>query len=118
MILGDSDGALRGQTAMAYRPPTKLRPMVGFRAEKHLIAAIEAAAAAQADRPSKAEMIRRIVMAGCTSTVTCRSNSKRRRRKRPISGTLGIWRPETEHETARRFRRPDSFAAALNAVGI
>jgi hypothetical protein len=36
--------------------------MVGFRAEKHLIAAIEAAAAAQADRPSKAEMIRRIVV--------------------------------------------------------
>jgi hypothetical protein len=37
--------------------------MVGFRAEKTLIFAIDAAVAAEGDQPSRAEMIRRIVVA-------------------------------------------------------
>src|SRR5687767_9979833 len=65
-----SESSQRANQAMADRAPTPVRPMVDFRAEKHLIAPIEAAAATQVDRPSNAEMIRRFLSRPAASVAT------------------------------------------------
>lgn len=45
------------------RPRTGVRPMVGFRAGDEITSALDAAARAEPDEPSRSEMIRRIVSA-------------------------------------------------------
>jgi len=44
------------------RPPTGMKPMVGFRADSVLTKRIDAWAKKQADKPTRGEAIRRLIM--------------------------------------------------------
>jgi hypothetical protein len=91
------------------RPPTGIRPMIGFRADFQLRQAIEKWAKSQADKPKLSDAIRRLVEIALTDTSKARGQSPSgaaRAKSLATRAVEGIIDPSVpSEERAQRRRR-------------